>query len=420
MIIELINTGSELMLGSVLNTHQQWICQQFGGLGCPVDRQVAIPDSGEAIQQAVREALTRADVVVVTGGLGPTSDDLTRELIASMLKLDLREDPSIVAHIESFFSARKRPMPPNTRVQAQVPGGATVLPNPFGTAPGLILEVEPGRFRDSESPSLLIMLPGPPRELRPMFLNSVVPMLREKLSDLGPFQCKILRTTGIGESLMEQRIAPLLAPLIIRGLQLGYCARLGAVDVRLMSRGADGEALITEAESIVRSAIGKSIFGCGSEELESVVIRLLTELGRTVAVAESCTGGLISHRLTNIPGASAVFAAGLVTYSNEAKQMFLGVRAETLSNHGAVSEETVREMADGARARNKTTYGLAVTGIAGPAGGTAAKPIGTAFIGLAGPNSTNVLRQLNPYERESFKQATAQQALEMLRRDLIE
>ena len=418
MIIELINTGSELLLGTILNTHQQWICQQCAELGVPVGRQVSVPDTGDAICQAVRDAMSGADCVIVTGGLGPTSDDITRELIAEMLERELREDPDIVSHIELFFSSRKRPMPPNTRVQAQVPEGATVLPNAHGTAPGLLMEVPVGRFRESNRSSLLIMLPGPPRELKPMFLNSVIPVLRERFAEEGLYACRILRTTGIGESIVEQKISPLLQPLLTRGLEVGYCARLGAVDVRLICRDEAAEEVVANAEEIVRSAIGKSIFGTENEELEGVVVRLLTEQKKTLSLAESCTGGLISHRLTNVSGTSAVFSAGIVTYSNEAKQQYLGVAKDTLANHGAVSAETAREMAEGVRERNQTFYGLAVTGIAGPMGGSEEKPVGTVFIALAGAKPTVVLRKLNPYDRESFKMVTSQQALELLLRNL--
>jgi nicotinamide-nucleotide amidase len=418
MIVELINTGSELMIGSTLNTHHQWLGQQFALLGSRIERQVSVADTGEAIEQAVRESLGRADVVVVTGGLGPTSDDLTRDRVASLLGCGLHEDSSVVKQIEAFFAARNRSMPDRTRIQAQVPDGAFVIQNAYGTAPGLAIDVPAGKFRDAAEGSVLIMLPGPPRELRPMFRDSVAPLLRGRFSELAAFQCRVLRSTGLGESHVEERVGPLLQELIGRGLEVGYCARLGAVDVRLAVRGPEGDALVDEAEGIVRATIGKWIFGVEGEELESVVLRLLKERQGTLSIAESCTGGFVSHRITNVPGASAVFLAGLVTYSNEAKQAFLGVRGQTLVEHGAVSQETASEMAEGIRDRSGATYGLSVTGIAGPGGGTAEKPVGTAFVALAGPKPTVTLRLLNPFDRESFKQATSQQALELLRRGL--
>ena len=419
MEIEIINTGSELLLGRVLNTHQQWLCRRLADLGYVVTRQTAIADAAPAIQQAVRESLARADLVLVTGGLGPTSDDLTRDLIAGLLDKKLYEDPAIVAHIESFFAQRKRPMPPRTRVQALVPEGARVLANPHGTAPGLAIEISPNRWRADGRPGWLVLLPGPPRELRPMFSEEVIPLLRDKMPLDAPFVCRTLRTTGIGESVVEEKIADSLRSLLAAGLELGYCARVGEVDVRLAARGANATALVAEAGRITCELIGKKIYGENDDQLEEAVVRLLTERRRTLVTAESCTGGYLSHRLTNVPGASAVFLAGLITYSNEAKQRFLGVRAETLTAHGAVSEPVAREMAEGARERNRADYALAVTGIAGPTGGTPQKPVGTVFIALASASPTHVLNPLNTFDRETFKQVTSQQALELLRRALL-
>ena len=419
MEIEIINTGSELLLGRVLNTHQQWLCRRLADLGYVVTRQTAIADAAPAIQQAVRESLARADLVLVTGGLGPTSDDLTRDLIAGLLDKKLYEDPAIVAHIESFFAQRKRPMPPRTRVQALIPEGARVLANPHGTAPGLAIEVNPNHWRADGQPGWLVLLPGPPRELRPMFSEEVIPLLRDKMPLDAPFVCRTLRTTGIGESVVEEKIADSLRSLLAAGLELGYCARVGEVDVRLAARGANATALVAEAGRITCELIGKKIYGENDDQLEEAVVRLLTERRRTLVTAESCTGGYLSHRLTNVPGASAVFLAGLITYSNEAKQRFLGVRAETLTAHGAVSEPVAREMAEGARERNRADYALAVTGIAGPTGGTPQKPVGTVFIALASASPTHVLNPLNTFDRETFKQVTSQQALELLRRALL-
>lgn len=411
MNVELINTGSELMLGRVLNTHQQWLCRRLADLGYTVARQMAVADTGREIEQAVREALSRAEMVITTGGLGPTSDDLTRDLIARMLGKALREDAAIVRHIEQFFATRKRTMPVSTRVQALVPEGALVLPNANGTAPGLAMKVEDGRW--------LLMLPGPPRELRPMFNEAVVPLLRREFPLEREFACRTLRTSGIGESVVQERIAGRLQHLVERGLALGYCARPGQVDVRFTASGSDSSRLVNEAESFVHDELGTFIYGVDDEELEAVVVRLLTESRRTLAIAESCTGGCIAHRVTNVPGASAVLLAGLVTYSNEAKHKFLGVRAETLSEHGAVSEAVAREMAEGAREQTQADFALSVTGIAGPGGGTPEKPVGTVFIALAKANGTVAKMNFNPYDRETFKQVTANQALEWLRRKIL-
>jgi nicotinamide-nucleotide amidase len=359
----------------------------------------------------------RADLVITTGGLGPTSDDITRDRIAEMLGKKLIEDPATLAHIKSFFEIRKRPMPERTRVQAMIPEGATILHNPHGTAPGLAIEVRPNPFR--KAASWLIMLPGPPRELRPMFTDTVAPLLKRMLPLESPFVCRTLRTTGIGESVVEQRIGERLGTLVKAGLELGYCARPGQVDVRLAARGREAEPLVQAAEALVRKQLDARIFGNENQELESVIVEMLAQRKQTLALAESCTGGCIANRITNVPGASAVLLAGLVTYSNAAKQRFLGVRAETLEAHGAVSETVAREMAEGARRETGADYALSVTGIAGPSGGTAAKPVGTVFIGLAGPFETLVEQNFNPYDRETFKQVTAQQAMDLWRRKAL-
>lgn len=416
MRIEIINTGSELMLGRVLNTHQQWLCRQLADRGYTVNRQVAIDDSGPAIEEAVREPLARAELIIVTGGLGPTSDDRTRDLIAALLGRRLEEDPAVVAHIEGFFAARKRPMPASTRIQAMVPEGASVLMNAHGTAPGLVMEPVGGK---SVACRLLIMLPGPPRELRPMFTEQVVPILRERFPLSAPFVCRTLKTTGMGESQVEEKIAEPLRTLTDAGMDLGYCARIGEVDVRFVGRGTDAQKSVAEAERIVRGILGPLVFAADDEQLEETIVKLLTGRKQTVALAESCTGGAIADRLTNVPGASAVFLAGLVTYSNEAKQKFLGVRTETLAQHGAVSEATVCEMAEGARAATGADYAISVTGIAGPGGGTLEKPVGTVWIGVASVSGTIAQRRFNAFDRETFKNVTSQHALDLLRRQIL-
>lgn len=419
MNVELINTGSELLLGRVLNTHQQWLCRRLSDLGYSVQRQVAVPDAAREIQQAVREALSRTDLVIVTGGLGPTSDDITRELIADLLGKKLHLDEAIYEGIKQFFAARKRPMPINNEVQAMVPEGATVLANPNGTAPGLAMPVNPNPFRSGGKAGWLVMLPGPPRELRPMFDNIVTPLVRREFPLATPFVCRTLRTSGVGESAVQEKIAGPLSALVAAGLEVGYCARPGQVDVRLIARSATAGATVRAAEGVVQGLLGETIYGYDDEEMETVAVRLLTKHKKTLALAESCTGGGIANRMTNVPGASAVFPGGYVTYSNASKQLNLGVRAETLAAHGAVSQAVAQEMAEGARARLGADYAIAVTGIAGPDGGTVQKPVGTAYIALAGDFGTEVLHKVNTYEREAFKQVTAQQALEMLRRRLI-
>jgi nicotinamide-nucleotide amidase len=255
--------------------------------------------------------------------------------------------------------------------------------------------------------------------MRPMFTNFVLPLLRREFPLKIDYACLTLRTTGVAESLVEEGISGPLAPLTSAGLELGYCAHSGQVDVRLSAQGGGAGKLVTEGEAIVRKQLGTHIFGTQDEQLNSVVVHLLTQRSETLVLAESCTGGHIANRITDVPGASAVFLAGMVTYSNEAKQNLLGVRAETLAQHGAVSEPVAREMAEGARGRFHADYALSVTGIAGPDGGTEDKPVGTVFIALATPRHTFVINPINRFDRETFKVVTCQQALDLLRRTLL-
>ena len=409
MNVEIVNTGSELMLGRVLNTHQQFLCRRLADLGHVVTRQVAIADTGSEIQTAVREALSRADLVITTGGLGPTSDDITRELIAELLGKKLVKNPAVLAHIENFFTKRNRPRPAKTDVETLVPEGAEVFLNATGTAPGLAMKISNWKW--------LVMLPGPPRELRPMFDTFVVPLLKREFAD-EIFICRTLLTTGIGESRVQEFVETDLQPLVTRGLGVGYCARPGAVDVRLTAGGAGAEKLVGEGEAVVQKILGANIFGFDDDEIEAVVIGLLRSRKKTLALAESCTGGLIANRITDVPGASEIFLGGVVSYANSAKEKFLGVRAETLQQHGAVSEAVALEMALGAREKFGSDFAISVTGIAGPTGGTPEKPVGTVFIALAAANGVEVKKILNVWDRATFKQVTATQALEWLRRTL--
>ncbi|MFM8878952.1 MAG: competence/damage-inducible protein A [Verrucomicrobiota bacterium] len=417
--IEIINTGSELLLGRILNTHQQWLCSRLTQAGYAVTRQVLVSDRGEDIQRAVREGLSRADLVITTGGLGPTCDDITRERIAELLGRPLVFDAAVSDAIRSFFVSRGRPVPPRTRVEAMVPQGATVVPNRQGTAPGLRMEAAPNPFRPEGAASWLVMLPGPPRELRPMFDEEILPWITRQFPQASAFVCRTLKTAGIGESNMEELISEPLRHLTDAGMDLGFCARVGEVDVRFVARGADAPAVVAEAEAITRRLAGDSVFGEQDEVLEGVLVRELTRRGQTLALAESCTGGHLAHRITNIPGASAVFLAGYVTYANGAKARTLGVREETLREFGAVSEAVARQMAEGARAVSGADWALSVTGIAGPSGGTPDKPVGTVWMALAGPDGTEAIQKLNRFDRETFKFTTGQQALHLLFRHLM-
>ena len=448
MNVELVNTGSELMLGRVLNTHQQFLCRRLADLGHVVTRQVAIADTGREIQNAVREALSRADLIITTGGLGPTSDDITRELIAKLLGKKLVESKEVLAHIENFFAKRNRLRPAKTMVETFVPESAEVFLNQFGTAPGLAIKIEDGRHltptlspllaasqrgegekpahtvslpnprHQTPSPKWLVMLPGPPRELRPMFDNQIVPLLQREFAEK-IFICRTLRSSGVGESRVQELVEQDLQPLVRQGLEIGYCARPGAVDVRLVASGATAARLVHAGEASLQKNLGASIYGVDDDEIEAVVIELLRSQKKTLALAESCTGGNIAHWLTNVPGASDIFLGGVVSYANSAKEKCLGVRAETLKQFGVVSEEVAREMASGAREKFGSDFALAVTGIAGPGGGTSEKPVGTVYIALAAATGVAVNKFFNAWERETFKQVAATQALEMLRQAIL-
>ena len=408
MIVEVLNTGSELLLGQVLNTHLQFMAQAMFPLGLRVERQVTVPD-GVAIREALLETFGRAEVVLITGGLGPTTDDITREVVVEMLGLKLEHDPAIMATIAARFARREMKLSPRVELQARRPREATVLANEFGTAPGLYL---PANCGGKPSPHFFL-LPGPPRELHPMFLEKVLPILRT-IAPVPEFGMRIYRIGGLGESLVEERVGEELLAL---GIELGYCARPGEVDVRTIG----APELLERAEAIIRERLGGHIVSVDARSMEKVVVDLLRERGATVAVAESCTGGHLANLLTNVPGASAVFLEGFVTYANEAKTRALGVDAALISAHGAVSAEVATAMAEGARAQAGVDFALATTGIAGPSGGTEEKPLGTVFIALAGKGIvTQAQRFRFATDRETFKHLTVQTALDLLRRVLLD
>ena len=409
MRIEVLNTGSELLLGTRLNTHGQWIGQELFKLGLRIGRLVTVPD-GEPIREALAEAVRRADVVLVTGGLGPTSDDVTREAAAAVAGIGLIEDEAALRSLEAFFAKRGRTMAPDNRKQAQVPVGAEVLPNPNGTAPGIYL---PPRLNGAAH-CAVFLLPGPPRELYPMWHAEVVPKLRALAGGRAAEGMLQLTLAGVGESDLHQEVDADLAR--IEGLEVGYCARLSEVDVRLIGTA---EAIRSGRERVLRSFSGHC-FSESGESLESVVIHALAARGWTLATAESCTGGLIASRLTDVPGASAVLTHGWVTYSNAAKVSELGVGADELAAHGAVSETVAGRMAEGALAVSGADLAVSVTGIAGPGGGSDDKPVGTVFIGLARKGmATWVRRELHVRDRTGFKRSVSQAVLELLRREAL-
>jgi nicotinamide-nucleotide amidase len=405
--VVVINTGTEILLGDVLNTHLTFIAREIFPLGLRIERQISVPD-GTAIRDALQENFGRADIIFVTGGLGPTTDDITREITAELLGLDLVVDPELEDTITQRLLTRGIRLTNRILRQAQVPRGAEVLANENGSAPGLYLAAN---LNESRTPHLFL-LPGPPRELQPMFAQAVVPLLRRIVRQESTFACRTYRIVGMGESYVEEAVGEEL--LAISGLELGYCARMGEVDLRVI-----GSTLIVEqADAVVQRKLAASILSTSGENLETVVVRQLAAKPATLAVAESCTGGFLAHRITNVPGASAVFLAGYITYSNEAKSAALGVDPATISEHGAVSKPVARAMAEGARAKSGASFALATTGIAGPGGGSEAKPVGTAYIALAGGGETVVRHLFFPTDRETFKQLATQMALNLLRERL--
>jgi competence/damage-inducible protein CinA-like protein len=411
MRIDLINTGTELLLGQTLNTHAHWIGGELFALGLRIQRQVCIPD-GDEIRQALLESIPRCDVILVTGGLGPTSDDITREITAELLRLPLDQDPAVLETIRAYLARRKRELNPNSYRQAQVPRGATAIPNAFGTAPGLFFPPQRGVIEGIEATPPIFLLPGPPRELQPMWRSSVEPFLRRQVRGAPP-QMRNFKLFGLGEAQVAETLEH---PLRATGIaELGYCVKPGEVIVRAIGSPAQLDA----CSALVRNAFAARLFSESDETLEQVVVSLLKARGAWVATAESCTGGLIAHRLTNVPGASAVFGWGFVTYANEAKVQMLGLDAALIAAHGAVSEPVARAMAEGALRASGADHALAVTGIAGPDGGSLEKPVGTVFIALASKDrDAHALREHYPFEREMFKTMTAQTGLDLLRRRL--
>jgi competence/damage-inducible protein CinA-like protein len=403
--VELITTGSELMLGFTINSHLSYIARQLAGIGLRLNRQVTVSDDRIEMRAVVLEALPRSEVLLITGGLGPTSDDFTRDVVAELLGRKLVRDETVAADIAERLRKRRIRLPESIYVQALVPLGAQVLPNRNGTAPGLAIEHE-GK--------LILLLPGPPRELKPMFEEYVLPVLAKHFGTPDRFDCRVFKVVGLAESIVEEEVARAVADL--QDLELGYSAKMGEVEVRIIS-GLKSQ--ITEAESRIRSALGENVYGTGDDRLEEVVVKMLTAARQTVAVAESCTGGLVANRITNVSGSSEVFINGCVTYSNESKTRLLGVREETIARHGAVSEEVAREMAEGVRTRAGTHFGISTTGIAGPTGGTPEKPVGLVYIGLATPERTEIRRHMLVFDRETFKFFASQNALDTVRRELL-
>jgi nicotinamide-nucleotide amidase len=411
MRIELVNTGDELLLGDTINTNAAWLGQQIAALGLVVSRHLVVSD-GAVIKDAMAEAAARSDVVLVSGGLGPTNDDLTRDSIAELLGLPMELDENLKAQLEAFFAKRNRAMSASNLRQAMVPRGARVMDNPFGTAPGLYFPAELSHACGWNTHFFL--MPGPPRELKPMMETHVEPRLRALLPDGASRTIRYFKVTGLGESDIVERVEKKLEA--VPGLILGYCIRQGDVDVRLS--GQPGP--VAEGDAIVREHLGEHIVSTDRRLIEQVVVQTLAERGQWLATAESCTGGFLSSRITDVSGSSGVFGHGFITYANEAKHQHLAVPTEWIEQHGAVSEPVAKAMAEGALRVSGADHALALTGIAGPTGGSENKPAGTVFIGLASKGAETVVKRFfYPGTRDRFKLLASQAALDMLRRRLM-
>lgn len=407
--VEILNTGSELLLGNVRDAHLSWFGKELFPLGLRISRQTTVPD-GRPIRDALLESFGRSGIVIVTGGLGPTTDDITRDIVAELLGRTMIPHPETLERIRDRCRRRGFAFQERMALQAMAPEGAVVLPNENGTAPGLYL---PASENASGSTPHLFLLPGPPRELQPMARSHVLPLLASLFKGSDSDECRIYKVVGMGESLLEAKVGLALST---RGdIEVGYCARPNEVDFRLIAP----KAILDEVEPLVLAAVGDHLVSEGEESMEEVVVRLLEKHGATLATAESCTGGLLANRITNVPGSSAVFLEGFVTYSNRSKSDLLGVDPSLLAAHGAVSGETVCAMAEGALSKSGARYALATTGIAGPGGGTPDKPVGTVWLALAEEGEeTEIWRENLPTDRITFKQTVTQSALNRLRINL--
>lgn len=410
MQVEVINTGTELLLGQVVNTHAAYLGEHLLGLGLRIGRQVAVPD-GEQIKDVIAGAMGRSTIILVTGGLGPTSDDLTREITAELLGLELVEDDGVMAAIESRFSDSGMVMRPSNRRQAMVPEGAQVLANEHGTAPGLYLSPVRG-----SSPVHIFLLPGPPRELYPIFQDQVLPRIKSILAeaDAGVPACRNYYFMGLGESELAGRVELALSGMA-GNFEVGYCLKAGGVIVRCIC--SEGDVALLDAA--IRAISPECFVGEGSTAIEDVVVGCLDAAGERVATAESCTGGLIASRITNVPGASRVFDVGYITYSNEEKCNLLGVSRAMIDDCGAVSEMVAKAMAEGCLGRSGAHHAMSVTGIAGPGGGTEDKPVGSVWVGLASRGIEGCAFHYRfQTDRLHFKDRASTAAIDLLRRRL--
>ncbi len=409
MNCELISVGTELLLGNILNTNARFLSEKLADLGINCFYQTVVGDNEKRLEDAYRIAFGRADLVIATGGLGPTKDDLTKEVAANFFNKALVEDEPSMERIREHFRAYNQPMTENNKKQALIPQGGRAIQNDKGTAPGILIE---------EGNKILIILPGPPFEMEHMFLTYVFPYLKEKAQSA--LYSKTLKICGIGESAVETQIKDLIESQ--SNPSIAPYAKPSEVTLRITARAkseAEALALIKPMGDEIYRRLGEHIYGEDEVTLEEVIVRLLTEKGLSLAVAESCTGGMIASRLINVPGVSQVFMEGVVSYSNQSKINRLGVSQETLERFGAVSPETALEMAKGVALRSGADIGLSTTGVAGPDGGTIEKPVGLVYLGLYIHSKTHVFKELRSKgDRERIRTRSTVNALDFLRRAL--
>jgi nicotinamide-nucleotide amidase len=408
----LVSIGTELTLGQSVDTNAAWLAQQLAAIGIRAERHLTVGDELPAIREILAQAAAACDLIIVTGGLGPTEDDLTRRALAEAAGVELETDAASLEQIRVFFAKRRRAFTERNRVQALIPRTGRAVANTCGTAPGIFIEL---------NGTPCYALPGVPFEMKAMFARDVWPHLRAASAGRVLRQRR-LNCFGLGESDIGARLRDLMAP--DRNPQVGTTAELGIIGVRINAEADtvdEAETLLGQTEAEIRARLGHIVFGRDSETLAAVVGERLAARRETVCTAESCTGGLIAKMLTDTAGSSAYFVGGAVTYANELKQQLLGVPADTLAELGAVSEPVARAMAMGARERFAATYALAVTGIAGPSGGTTDKPVGLVYFGLATPAdvTTRELRFGSDSPREVTRARAAHAALNLLRLALV-
>jgi nicotinamide-nucleotide amidase len=407
---EIIAVGSEMLTPFRTDTNSLWLTERLNSVGVEVKLKTVVGDDDARLEETIRDALKRSGVVVLTGGLGPTEDDITRKISARALGRRLALDERVLEEIRARFLHWGRRMPEINARQAMVIEGAEVLPNPNGSAPGMYLE------HDSRA---VVLLPGPPREMKPMFEQHVLPRLASRAGGVRVVR-RVLRVSGLGESAVDERIAPVYTQY--KNPQTTILFTNTDIEIHLTAQAKteqEAELLLDGLSGQIEERLGEAVYAFRGETMEEVVGLRLAVAGFTVATAESCTGGLIAHRMTEVPGSSSYFMEGVVTYSNEAKTRLLGVPAELIESRGAVSPEVAEAMAEGVKRRAGTDFGLSVTGVAGPGGGTTEKPVGLVYVALSDDAHTEHRRLMLPGDRQLIRWRASQAALDLLRRRLI-